>query len=72
MADTHRRFVLRREVDVSGVSGTGLVAEGVLFTDGIVVIRWHGTHASTVVWDDLADAIAIHGHNGATTVVWLD
>jgi hypothetical protein len=68
-----RRFLLEREVDVSGVSGTGTVAEGVQFTDGVCVIRWFGEYQSTVVWQQGIDAVeAIHGHNGATTIRWVD
>lgn len=52
------------------MSGTGLVAEGVQFSDGTVVLRWRGEHASTVVWKSLVDAMAIHGHDGKTKVVW--
>lgn len=66
-----KRFVLRREVDVSGISGTGLVAEGVQFSDGTCVIRWCGERASTVVWPSLDDVIAIHGHGGATQIEWV-
>lgn len=68
-----RRFVLQRDVDVSGVSGTGVVAEGVVFSDGTAVIRWvAGEHRSTVVWPDLASVEAIHGHGGATRIAWID
>jgi hypothetical protein len=67
-----RLFFLVRDEDVSGVSGIGVVAEGVEFSDGKVVIRWRGVHScSTVVWDSLEDAIAIHGHDGRTRVEWL-
>lgn len=73
MADGHRRFRLVRDTDVTGVSGTGVVAEGVVFSDGTVAIRWvTGEHRSTVVWADLASVVAIHGHNGATVVDWVD
>lgn len=65
-----RAFVLQRDIDLTGVSGTGTVADGVEFADGTVVIRWRGEHASTVVWSDLADALLVHGHAGATHVVW--
>lgn len=65
-----KTFILYRDKDVSGVSGTGAVAEGVLFGDGVVVLRWRGMHASTVVWSSLEDALAIHGHDGLTRVVW--
>lgn len=67
-----RRFELHRHQDISGVSGTGTVAEGVRFTDGTVVMRWHGDHGSTVNWRNMEDAMFIHGHNGATELVWLD
>lgn len=68
-----RRFHLQREQDVSGISGTGRVAEGVEFSDGSAVVRWiAGEHRSTVVWADIASVEAIHGHGGATRIVWDD
>lgn len=66
-----KRFVFVRDEDVSGVSGTGQVAEGVVFTDGKVAIRWRGPVASTVVWDSIEDALQIHGHDGRTRVEWV-
>ncbi|MCL8026324.1 hypothetical protein [Nocardioides bruguierae] len=70
---TARRFELHRDVDVSGISGTGVVAEGVAFTDGSAVLRWTaGVHHSTVVWPDIASVEIIHGHGGATRVLWID
>jgi len=35
-----RTFAVYRDEDVSGVSGTGVVVEGVLFSTGVVVIHW--------------------------------
>lgn len=68
-----RRFELHRDTDVSGVSGIGVVAEGVAFSDGTTVVRWVvGEHRSTVVWPDVDSVVAIHGHNGATRLVWVD
>jgi len=67
-----RLFVLDRRTDVSGVSGTGVVAEGVRFTDGTVALRWLGAHPSTAVWPDLDEVRAVHGHDGATVVRWLE
>jgi hypothetical protein len=61
-------FHLVRHEDVSGVSGTGRVAEGVEFTDGPVVIRWFGDNPSTVIWESLDAAMAVHGHDGRTVV----
>lgn len=65
-----RAFVLRRGVDHTGVSGTGTVAAGAVFPDGTVALRWRGAHASTVIWTSLDDALAVHGHDGATVPVW--
>lgn len=65
-----RAFVLERDTDHTGVSGTGTVADGVEFPDGTVVVRWRGPMASTVVWARIEDAVAVHGHGGATRVVW--
>lgn len=67
------RFELHRDTDPTGISGTGVVAEGVEFTDGRVALRWvTGQHRSTVLWDDIRSVEAIHGHNGATRLVWID
>lgn len=70
--EVSRRFLLRRDEDVTGMSGTGDVADGVVFPDGATVIRWRGPRASTVVWRSLADAEAVHGHGGRTRIMWLD
>jgi hypothetical protein len=67
-----RRFTLCRVQDVSGVSGTGVVAAGVEFADGVCVLRWMGERASTVVYASMADLKAIHGHGGKTRVDWTD
>ncbi|MDX2749606.1 phage tail tape measure protein [Streptomyces scabiei] len=67
-----RPFVLQRDHDVSGVSGVGIVADGCCWPDGTVAIRWRGDKPSTVFWDRLDDAIAVHGHGGSTRVVWAD
>lgn len=68
-----RPFFLYRAEDVSGVSGTGVVAEGVQFSDGIVALRWVvGDHRSTVVYGSLESVEAIHGHEGRTKIVWAN
>jgi hypothetical protein len=67
-----KRFIFYRHTDVSGVSGTGVVVEGVQFSDGTVAIRWISDRPSTVIWNDINDAIRVHGHDGATELRWLD
>lgn len=71
-----KRFSLQRNEDITGVSGTGKVAEGVLFSNGGAVVQWlSGEHASTVIWpapNAMESIYAIHGHAGATEIVWED
>lgn len=67
-----RRFVLVRHVDVSGVSGTGIVAEGIEWTDKTVTLHWLGDRPSTTVWNSIDDVEAIHGHSGLTVLEFLD
>ena len=67
-----KRFLLVRTEDVSGISGTGTVAEGILFSDGRAVLRWVTRLRSVAVYDSMEDVEAIHGHDGRTTVQWVD
>ena len=67
-----RRFSLERIEDATGVSGVGNIAEGILFSDGIVAMRWITEHKSTCVYDSITEVVAIHGHGGRTVVVWQD
>lgn len=69
-----RRFRLVRDVDVSGVSGVGCVAEGVEFSSGRVALEWLSEWPTSVVFHDrgLQSVAAIHGHNGATRIEFLD
>lgn len=66
------RFHLQRHIDVSGISGTGTVALGVRWPDGTASVRWLGPRPSIVFWDSMDDAEAVHGHAGATEIVWAD
>jgi len=67
-----RRFHLVRVEDVSGVSGTGRVCEGLQFSDGTCVLRWLTEFRSTAVYASVEDVHRIHGHNGATRLEWVD
>ncbi len=60
---------LLRDEDVSGVSGTGLIARGVKLASGKVVIEWCSFHSSLAIFSNIADLIAVHGHEGRTRVV---
>lgn len=70
-----RTFTVERGNDESGISGTGVVMEGVEFSDGRVVILWLTTPASMVEWDSFDDfkKICIDGHPSNNTIVrWGD
>lgn len=67
-----RRFMLVRDVDVTGVSGEGPVVCGIEFPDGVCAYRWMTRWRTTCLADSIDDIRAIHGHDGATRVVWLD
>jgi hypothetical protein len=73
-----RRFHARRYKDVTGVSGPGIPAEGVQFSDGWVVTHWLDQapmyEPKTEVWHNpgVQPFEKVSGHGGATKVVWLD
>jgi hypothetical protein len=67
-----RRFLLRRDEDVSKLSGVGYVAEGVEFHDGVCAMRWRSSIRTTTVYDSVGDLLAIHGHEGRSTIEWVD
>jgi hypothetical protein len=63
-------FHLLRLADESGVSGTGWVAEGAVFSNGWVILAWLGETPSINFYPSIADVEAIHGHGGSTRVVF--
>jgi hypothetical protein len=67
-----RRFVLVRYEDESGVSGTGVVAEGVQFSTGRCVLAWVSRFQSLAIYNGIEEIREIHGHDGKTHVSWLD
>jgi hypothetical protein len=67
-----RAFDLIRIEDVTGISGTGRVAEGVVFDDGHVVMRWLTAHRSTTFFPDIETVRIIHSHAGKTQIVFRD
>ncbi len=67
-----RRFELVRREDLSGVSGTGVVAQGVVFDTGRVVMAWLTRVHSVAVYDCIEHVLHIHGHDGASVVQFLD
>lgn len=67
-----RLFWLVRKVDVTGISGTGRIAEGVVFSNGWVAMTWLTDTTSVVFYPNIDNVVKIHGHQGATIIDWLD
>ena len=67
-----KRFFLQRDVDISGVSGIGNVAEGIQFDSDWCAMVWL-TPTPAMSWYPNIKAIEdIHGHHGCTKIVWVD
>jgi hypothetical protein len=67
-----RLFHLVRKIDETGISGTGIVAEGIQFWNGKCVMCWKTQPATSVaVYDSIDALITIHGHQGKTIVEWI-
>lgn len=64
-----QEFYLLRDEDASGVSGTGIVARGIISPLGRVFMEWQTVHHSWVFFDTISDVELIHGHGGKTRVV---
>ena len=67
-----RRFRLKRNTDVSGVSGTGYIVEGVEFSNGEVVTHWLTDWSTLGVYRNIEDVLGVHGHDGMTVLEWID
>ena len=85
MTEQHhpRRFELVRTEDVSGTSGTGVVAVGVEYPDGAVHMMWRNEENEDLDIEENGMALKpaptgakateeIHGHDGRTEVRWID
>lgn len=68
----HKRFRLVRTKDVSGVSGTGVVAVGCVFPDHSAVVMWLSEVHSKIIYNSISEVEKIHGHEGATRLEYID
>jgi len=67
-----RRFYLLRKEDISGVSGTGKVAEGIEFENGMCTLSFSSAYPHANVYANLRAVEEVHGHSGATEIVFID
>jgi hypothetical protein len=70
---TVRAFRLKRVVDETGVSGTGVVAVGIKLPTGCFVMEWcaDSEKRSLGIYQDEEEMLGIHGHGGKTRIEWL-
>lgn len=59
-----RCFTVFREQDVTGISGTGRILDGVVFHTGQVVVCWYSEHRSVTVFEnwDAFDNVHLRAH----------
>jgi hypothetical protein len=67
-----KRFYLQRNVDASGVSGVGKIAEGCQFDTDWCALVWLTEKTSMSYYPNIDVLESIHGHNGMTRIVWID
>lgn len=68
-----RTFTVCRQADESGVSGLGIVVEGVVFATGHCVVHWltPAPRGALAIWDSIDDFIKVHikPHPGNVTII---
>lgn len=66
-------FRLVRRKDHSGVSGTGIVAKGVVMPDDTVLFWWvvEGKPSSLNIFACVEEILCINGHGGDTWIEWI-
>ena len=77
-----RSFKLIRLQDLTGTSGTGVVAQGETSPDGRTIMRWivqanlaDGSKReikTTTHYETWQDVVLLHGHGGRTILRWDD
>lgn len=65
-----RRFYLVRDTD--DILKNITVAEGIIFGDGLVVLRSTTMTRSTTHFNNIQDLLAIHGRDGKAQVKYID
>lgn len=67
-----RTFYLNRITDISGLSGTGIIAVGSVYPNGEAHMLWTSFKSSFELHKSIDALMDIHGHQGATVLVWGD
>jgi hypothetical protein len=67
----YKQFYLLRKEDVSGVSGEGIIAQGVILHSGQVVMEWLTANGSIAIYKSIDEIQVLHAHGGKTEVVYI-
>jgi hypothetical protein len=67
-----RKIALYRKEDVSGNSGCGYIATGLIFPSGFVIVEWLSVEKSMEFCHSVAQLEKLHSHDGRTEVRYLD
>jgi hypothetical protein len=65
-------FYLKRNEDVTGMTGEGKVAWGCMFPNGKCVLSWLSYYSAIGVYENIQQLETIHSHGGTTEIVWID
>jgi hypothetical protein len=72
MAKIAKIFVLDRKEDNTGNSGTGIIADGIEFPCGKVVVCWRGPKSSVVIWNNIDEMRDISCTPSKIMINWKD
>jgi hypothetical protein len=64
-----KTFYLYRREDLHGHSGLGVVAEGVIFDNGMACMTWLSEWATMTMFPNIQTVARLHSHEGRTLVV---
>ena len=64
-----KKFFLNRKIDETGMSGTGIVAEGVLLPNKIAVMWWLVPPFTVSIYSSIQELEKLHSHGKGTTEV---
>ncbi len=67
-------FLMKRNHDETGMSGTGIVAEGCVFSNGKCAVTWRSSKPCVQVWDTFEAFREVHiDHHpdNDTEIIWL-
>ena len=70
-----RRFKVIRPIDITGISGTGHVIDGIVFDDGTTIIKWRTQYSSITIFKSFEEFKYIHidcHPENKTEIIFLD